>query len=139
MNLKETPVIQRYAKGDVIVSEGIISNSAFIIVEGKVQVTKKVDNKTVIINTMAEGEVFGEMGLISDMVRSANVTAMDDVTIGIIDKETFHSLIDGLPKDVKSIMKALVERLRFTTNQLSNIGVQLEKTKNAIQSYALKP
>lgn len=138
MSLKDTPIIQRYAKGDVIISEGIVSNNAYIIISGKVQVTKKLEKKTVLINTLKEGDVFGEMGLISKTVRSANVTALGDVTIGIIDREIFENLIKGLPEDVQAIINALVERLRFTSDQLSKIGVQFEKTRKALQAYTIK-
>ena len=46
MGFENTPNIQRFANGDIIVSEGIVSNNAYIILEGKVNVTKKVDKKS---------------------------------------------------------------------------------------------
>ena len=87
MSFQETPNIQRYANGDIIVSEGIVSNNAYIIFEGKVNVTKKVDKKSILINTLGKGEVFGEMGMISQSVRSASVVAVGNVTIGVIERE----------------------------------------------------
>lgn len=134
MRLKNTPIVQRYSKGDVIISEGIISNNAYIVMSGKVQVTKKLEKKTVVINILNEGDVFGEMGLISKSNRSANVVAMSDTAIGIIDRETFENLLKDLPEDVQGIMMALVERLRFTSSQLSKVGVQFEKMKQSLQS-----
>lgn len=138
MNLKNTPIIQRYAKGDVIISEGIVSNNAYIVVSGKVQVTKKLEKKTVVINVLKEGEVFGEMGLISKAVRSANVVALCDTTIGIIDREVFESLVKNLPDEVQGIISALVERLRFTSEQLTKVGVQFEKMRRTLNSYTIK-
>ncbi len=137
MSLKDTPTIQRYADGDIIVSEGIVSNNAFIIIEGKVNVTKKVDKKSVLINTLKAGDVFGEMGLISQTVRSASVVAVGNVTIGVIEKEQFHRLVEQLPDDVRLIVKALVDRLRFTSEQLSRIGLELEKTRSVIASFSI--
>ena len=60
MSLKDTPIVQRYSKGDVVISEGIVSNNAYIVISGKVQVTKKLDKKTVVINVLSDGDVFGE-------------------------------------------------------------------------------
>ncbi|CAI2716887.1 Crp/Fnr family transcriptional regulator [Nitrospina watsonii] len=137
MSLKDTPTIQRYADGDVIVSEGIVSNNAFIIIEGKVNVTKKVDKKGVLINTLKAGDVFGEMGLISQTVRSASVVAVGNVTIGVIEKEQFNLLVEQLPDDVRLVVKALVDRLRFTSEQLSRIGLELEKTRSVISSFSI--
>jgi CRP-like cAMP-binding protein len=138
MKFKDTPITQRYSKGDVIISEGIVSNNAYIVLEGKVQVTKKVDRKMVVINTLRKDDVFGEMGLITPSIRSANVTAMEDVTIGIIDKDQFHEYLDSIPGEMQTVMKTLVERLRFTTEQLSRLGIELDKTKQSLQTFSLK-
>ncbi len=136
MKFSETPNIQRFADGETIVSEGVVSNNAYIIMEGKVNVTKKVDKKTVLINTLDTGEVFGEMGLISQAVRSASVVAVGNVTIGVIEREYFEKIVADLPEDVQSIVRALVDRLRFTSEQLSRIGLELEKTRNVISSFS---
>lgn len=136
MSFKQTTNIQRYAKGDVIVSEGIVSNNAYIIMEGKVNVTKKVDRKSILINTLGKGDVFGEMGLISQTTRSASVVAASDVTIGVIEREQFEAIVSKLPEDVGAIVGALVSRLRYTSDQLSKIGLELEKTRSIISSFS---
>jgi CRP-like cAMP-binding protein len=136
MSFEKTPNIQRYSNGDIIVSEGIISNNAYIIFEGKVNITKKVDKKSILINTLVKGEVFGEMGLISQSVRSASVVAVGNVTIGVIEREQFEAIVSKLPDDVRAIVKALVDRLRYTSDQLSKIGLELEKTRSIISSFS---
>jgi len=136
MKFSETPNIQRFADGETIVSEGVVSNNAYIIMEGKVNVTKKVDKKTVLINTLKMGEVFGEMGLISQALRSASVVAVGNVTIGVIERADFEKVVGQLPEDVQAIVRALVDRLRFTSEQLSRIGLELEKTRSVISSFS---
>ncbi len=136
MAFENTPNIQRYSNGDIIVSEGIVSNNAYIILEGKVNVTKKVDKKSILINSLSKGEVFGEMGLISKSTRSASVVAVGNVTIGVIDREQFEATVAQLPEDIRAIVKALVDRLRHTSNQLSKIGLELEKTRSIISSFS---
>ena len=136
MSLQETPNIQRYANGDIIVSEGIVSNNAYIIFEGKVNITKKVDKKSILINTLSKGEVFGEMGLISQSVRSASVVAVGNVTIGVIEREQFEAIVSKLPDDLRAIITALVDRLRYTSGRLSKIGLELEKTRNVISFFS---
>jgi CRP-like cAMP-binding protein len=63
------------------------------------------------------------------------VVAVDDVTIGVIEREQFEAIISTLPDDVGAIVKALVDRLRYTSNQLSKIGMELEKTRSVITSF----
>ncbi|TDJ52689.1 MAG: cyclic nucleotide-binding domain-containing protein [Nitrospina sp.] len=136
MGFENTPHIQRYANGDIIVSEGIVSNNAYIILEGQVNVTKKVDKKSILINSLSKGEVFGEMGMISQSARSASVVAVGNVTIGVIDREQFEATVSQLPEDIQAIVKALVDRLRYTSDQLSKIGLELEKTRSIISSFS---
>lgn len=138
MSLKDTAHIQRYSNKDVIVSEGVISNNAYVVVSGEVQVTKKVENKNIVVATLKPGEVFGEMGLISETVRSASVVALGEVEVGIIDKEGFEKVLSELPDDVSAIMLALVERLRITTSLLTRIGLELDHTRKQLKSFSLK-
>ncbi|MBC8288000.1 MAG: cyclic nucleotide-binding domain-containing protein [Nitrospinae bacterium] len=138
MRLQDTPIHQHYSAGDIIVTEGIMSNNAYVIIKGQVRITQKVDKKIVTIGTLKEGEVFGEMGLIAETVRSANVSAIGDVTVGVIGKELFDKAMDELSDGMKPIILALVGRLRITTHLLTRIGLELENTKSKINAYTLK-
>jgi len=138
MSLKDTPIVQRYADGEVIVSEGVASNNAYIVLAGKVKITKKIDRKTVVVSSLGEGDVFGEMGLITDHVRSANASAIGDVTIGIITREKFSELMQAIPEDFRMILKALVGRLRITTEKLGRVGVELASVRSTLNTYSLK-
>ena len=132
--LKDASIVQRFSDGEVIISEGITSNNAYIVLRGRVRVTKKLDRKTVVISTLKEGDIFGEMGLISKTVRSATVSALGDVEVEFIDKEKFDELLDTLPADIRTIIHALVHRLRSTTDMMIRIGSELENTRKQIRS-----
>jgi len=127
--LKETSIVQRFSAGEVIISEGIISNNAYIVLKGEVRITKKIDKKTLVLGTLKEGDVFGEMGLITASVRSATVSALGDVEVGFIDKEKFDELLSTLPEDLRAIVNGLVQKLRRTTDVLTKIGSELENTR----------
>jgi hypothetical protein len=58
--------------------------------------------------------------------------------VGVIDKELFTKAMNALPDGMQPIILALVERLRITTHLLTRIGLELENTKNKINSYTLK-
>jgi CRP/FNR family cyclic AMP-dependent transcriptional regulator len=132
--LKDASIIQRFSDGEVIISEGIASNNAYIVLSGKVRVTKKLARKTLVISTLKEGDIFGEMGLITNAPRSASVSALGDVEVGFIDKEKFDELLDTLPTDVRVIINALVHRLRSTSDMLIRIGSELENTRKQMKS-----
>lgn len=131
--LKETSIVQRFSDGEVIISEGIISNNAYIVLMGEVRITKKIDKKILVLGTLKAGDIFGEMGLITKSVRSATVSALGDVEVGFIDKEKFDEVLSILPEDVRTVVIGLVEKLRRTTDVLTKIGSELENTRKSIK------
>lgn len=135
--MKNVPIIGRFQDGEIIVTEGVISNNAYVVLSGKVKVTKKVGNKYVVIGTLGKGAVFGEMGLLSKTTRTATITSTGETSIGIIDKKTFFSMLGKVPEDLRFIIISLVERLKMTTDKLAKIGVQLEKAKKAVTTFSI--
>jgi CRP-like cAMP-binding protein len=133
-----TPIVERFADGQAIVTEGIISTKAYIILSGQVKVSKKVGEKSVSIGTLKEGDVFGEMGLFSDSPRTASVIAVGDVNVGIIDKKYFHDLLNKTPAELKLIVNALVDRLKATTEKLAKVAIQFEKVKRTMDALSVK-
>ena len=51
------------------------------------------------LGTLKEGDMFREMGLISQSVRIANISSTRDVTVGVIDKESFEGVMNNFPED----------------------------------------
>ncbi|GJL78764.1 MAG: hypothetical protein NPINA01_17530 [Nitrospinaceae bacterium] len=131
--LTETSIVQRFSDGEVIISEGIISNNAYVILKGEVRITKKIDRKTLVLGTLKEGDVFGEMGLIVSGVRSATVSARGDVEVGFIDKEKFDQVLETLPEDLRAIVNGLVQKLRRTTEMLTKVGSELENARKNLK------
>ena len=72
------------------------------------------------------------MGLILNSLISANVSAIGEVTIGVIDKELFDDLLQKVPEDLRVFFTALVERLKATTDKLGRIGVELENRETKV-------
>ena len=86
------------------------------------------------MGTLKEGNMFKEMGFISQSVRTANMSTLGDVMVGVIDKKTFKGVLNNLPEDLRPIILSLVERLKITTPLLTPIGVELETTRNKFNS-----
>ncbi|XP_077075734.1 cGMP-dependent protein kinase 1 [Siphateles boraxobius] len=83
----------KFQNNEVIVREGAEGNTFYIILKGEVLVTKKVNGQQKIIRKMSEGEHFGELALIREILRTATCTAVGVVTCFSIDKEIFEETI----------------------------------------------
>ncbi|XP_073673197.1 cGMP-dependent protein kinase 1 [Garra rufa] len=83
----------KFQNNEVIVREGAEGNTFYIILKGEVLVTKKANGQQKIIRKMGEGEHFGELALIREILRTATCTAVGAVTCFSIDKEVFEETI----------------------------------------------
>lgn len=83
----------KFQKNEVIVREGAEGNTFYIILDGEVVVTKRVSGQQKTIRKMGQGEHFGELALIREILRTATCTALGPVTCFCIDKEIFEETI----------------------------------------------
>ena len=77
--------------GEVVVAEGETSDRFYVIESGEVEVTQ--DGR--VLRREGVGDVFGEIGLLRDVPRTATVTAVDDVELLTLSREEFLSLMAG--------------------------------------------
>jgi CRP/FNR family transcriptional regulator, cyclic AMP receptor protein len=105
----------KYKKGETIIREGESSDCAYIIESGTAEVCKSLPSgKNQFVGVLAQDDIFGELGLIDGLPRSATVNALDSCRIRKISQETFVSLAKHNPQALMPILKILVNRLRHT-------------------------
>ena len=108
-----------FKKGAKIIEEGTLSDCAYIIESGRVQVSKTMSNgEEQVVGILEENDIFGEMSLIDSLPRSATVLALEDCTISVITPEIFNSLSKHNPEALMPILKILASRLRKVLNIL---------------------
>jgi CRP/FNR family transcriptional regulator, cyclic AMP receptor protein len=120
----------KFKKGEMIIREGDISECAYILESGSAEVCKSLPSgKQHFVGTLVRDDIFGELGLIDGLPRSANVKALDSCRIRIISKQTFVSLAKQNPQALMPILKVLVNRLRHTLRLVDKL--ESRKTESA--------
>jgi CRP/FNR family transcriptional regulator, cyclic AMP receptor protein len=111
-----------FKKGEVIIEEGSHSSDAYIIESGSVEVSKKLPGgKIQVITKLDKNDIFGEMGLIDQLPRSATIRALEDCSIVVMTPDTFNSLAKRNPKALMPILKVLAKRLRNTLKVIEEV------------------
>ena len=102
-----------FPAGDVILEEGEQADTAYLILEGKVKVSKKTPQGRAELDTLKEGSIFGELNLFfqQSLVRTARVTADGPVTLGVLDAETIRREYQETPEEVRILMKGIIVSL----------------------------
>ena len=125
------PEALKYKKGDTIIREGDPSDCAYIIESGTAEVCKSLPSgKQHFVGTLTRDEIFGELGLIDGLPRSATVTALDSCRIRKITQQTFVSLAKQNPQALMPILKILVNRLRHTLRVVDNLESRKVETQS---------
>ncbi|CUS89387.1 CRP/FNR family transcriptional regulator, anaerobic regulatory protein [Candidatus Kryptonium thompsonii] len=114
-----------FSKGSVILMEDEIGSALFIIIDGKVKVSRLDETgKEVILSILGPGEVFGEMSLLDGMQRSATVSALTDTEVLIIYRDDFLNLLNKHPQIAISLLKELTQRLRKADMQIKSLSLK---------------
>jgi CRP/FNR family transcriptional regulator, cyclic AMP receptor protein len=94
--------------GKVLVKQGQLAREFFLIVKGRVRVEQDGEE----IGHLADGEYFGEMGLLDGQERSATVIAETDTSLVVVHSTAFDTLIDNVPGFQKAMLRTLARRVR---------------------------
>ena len=80
--------LRKHPKGSVILFEDDPGDALYVVIEGQVKVVLiGEDGREVILATLADGDFFGEMSLIADEPRSAQVIAMENSKLLVLLRE----------------------------------------------------
>ncbi len=104
-----------YNNGDEILREGSEGNSLFVIFNGSVQVCKgAAEEDRQEIARLGPAQCFGEMSLVDNFRRSADVIAIGKCTLFCIDEETLWQHPQASARIFRNIARVLAFRLRET-------------------------
>ncbi|MBT3342563.1 MAG: Crp/Fnr family transcriptional regulator [Gemmatimonadetes bacterium] len=122
--LAELTVTRSFDKGQFIIMAEEPGDSLFIIRSGQVKVSLiHEDGKEFILSLLGEGEVFGELSLLDDQPRSANVTAMAPTELVMLQRANFRALMTRIPQIAVSLLEELAQRLRRTDDQVEGLAL----------------
>ena len=104
--------LSRYEAGEVIIQENDLGETAYVINQGQVEVSKELQGQKVHLAYLGAGETFGEMSVIDEKPRSATVTAVTETLVCEIRRDDFFNSFLTDPKVALQLLKVLFERLR---------------------------
>lgn len=105
---KEEKNVHAFQPGEKIFSEGDSGDYMYAVLEGEVEI-RKGDR---ILETIPAGGVFGEMGLIEKLPRTADAVAVNAVRVAEIGAMRFYILVQHYPFFALEMLQLLSHRLR---------------------------
>lgn len=129
---------QRFQEQDVIFDENDSGDGMFIVIDGEVEISKKVNNAYKSLMVLKASDIFGEMAIVDKEPRSARAVAKTDVLVCALTDQVVENLINQNTSFAKHLLKILTTRLRETNRIISDLLTRDRKNMviGALYSYA---
>lgn len=116
---------QKYHKDNLILLEEEVGSTMFIILNGRVKISRiSDDGREVILSILSDGDFFGEMSLLDGHTRSANVTAIEESELLVIRREEFLQMLRDFPQIAINLLKELAQRIRKSDEHIKSLSLQ---------------
>ena len=113
-----------YTDGQIIFQKGDLGDNLLAVLEGEVSISaNSEDGKEIILNTILQGEMFGEIACIDGIERSATATSMGNCTLLAIQRRDFIPFLKTNPDIAIELLKALCLKLRDTSNRVETVSL----------------
>ncbi len=108
-----------YQAGETIIRQGDTGIGLFIILSGRVEIIKEtIGGERLYIADHGPGEFFGEMSVLDNAPRSANVIAKEDTVCLVLSAWDFKARMTTHPEIALKILPVIVRRFRETNEKL---------------------
>lgn len=117
--------------GRAIFEQGTPAFQAFYIEEGRVEVSVREGEHTIKLAELGPGEIFGEMSVLENQLRTATVTALEQTTVSVLKREDLEARINNIDdKFVRSLIAAQTRRLRDANNKQMHYYLRMAELQN---------
>lgn len=133
--------VREFQSGDFIFKEREKGEEMFILLEGAVELRKKVETGEQLLKLVDQpNDFFGEMALIDGNPRSATAVAVQPSKLLIIDQPSFENMIVSNGKFALKVIKILSERIRISNIHISELSSEIprERCLRGMVDFAIK-
>ncbi len=122
---------KHYRSGDMVIEEGTIGDEMFLLIEGSMQISKKLSSgEEIKLSQRHAGDFLGELALILEKKRSASVYCLTDVKLIVIKKDAFFSITAAIPHLLSNVAQIIAEKLCASDNRSIN---EVEKSMELLR------
>ncbi|MBI2941915.1 MAG: DUF2225 domain-containing protein [Chloroflexi bacterium] len=127
-----------YPKGQVIFREGEASRQFFIVLQGRIEITRQLPDvdgsgpgRQVLV-TLGPGDFFGEMAAFTGEPRSSDAIVVEDASLLYFNERTALELLRTSPQFALGLIQTLCDRIRNNNLQLAEMRVEVERLRRLL-------
>jgi CRP/FNR family cyclic AMP-dependent transcriptional regulator len=121
--IAETGVVRSFPRNAVLINEGDVGDSLFVILAGKVKVyASSAEGREFVLDFHGPGEYVGEMSL-DGAPRSASVITVEPTTCAIVNRTQFRDFLLAHPDFAMHLVEKLIHRARVATETVKSLAL----------------
>ncbi|XP_074845264.1 cGMP-dependent protein kinase 2-like [Carettochelys insculpta] len=121
-----------HGPGHVVLAEGADGDTMYLVAEGELRVSQRGCQ----LRTLLPGDVFGELAVLYNCQRTATVTALTQVRLWAIDRQTFRTVITSQAKRRRA---EILDSLRGAPSLQGLADAQLSKLLDSMEECTFAP
>jgi len=107
-----------FTAGTTVIKEGENGDYLFVIEKGNLECKKRINGEEKVVKVVQEGDVFGELALLYNCPRAADVAAKEDCVCWQLDRDTFNNIV----KDASVKQREKYDSFLKSVTILASIG-----------------
>ncbi len=131
--IAQLAVPRSFEPGQIVFREGDASDTCYIVRSGRARAIREhADGRTITLATFGPGDIFGELAMFEDELRSATVEAVQDTSVVAVLGPDMRRLMVEHPEISMRLVIALGRRLRETNDRLAKQSFQTVQSRVAV-------
>jgi CRP-like cAMP-binding protein len=130
--IADLAVPRSFAPGQAVFREGDASDTCYVVREGHARAVRTHrDGRTITLARFGPGDIFGELAMFEDELRSATVEAIEPMSVVAVLGPDMRRLMSEHPQIAMRLVIALGRRLREMNERLSRQSFQTVQSRVA--------
>jgi CRP-like cAMP-binding protein len=131
--IAQLAVPRQFEPGEVVFREGDASDTCYVVRAGRARaIHEHGDGRTITLATFGPGDIFGELAMFEDELRSATVEAIEPTSVVAVLGPDMRRLMTQHPEISMRLVVALGRRLRDANERLSRQSFQTVQSRVAV-------
>lgn len=130
-NIIQSCLVASYDHGDFIMKQGDEGTDICILLNGKADITIDKNGQSTKVAGLNSGDLFGELVLINETKRTANIVASEPCDVLILSYENFFKFFEKNPKVfslmVLNVTRLITKRLKSSTQKIEQLSTELSE------------
>jgi CRP/FNR family cyclic AMP-dependent transcriptional regulator len=116
--------IQQFPRSAVLITQGDLSDSLFVLLSGRLKVyIVGVNGREILLDFLEPTAAFGELSLIDGQPRSASVMTVEACRLAVLPRQHFLDCLEKHPAIAIILLKTLVQRSRGLVGRIGDMAL----------------